>query len=135
VNQIGVFRNDDIRPNREPTQNDPGCLFHVDTNAKDVLIEALQRCLNQQGVLHGRTDFDADLRAETTRRALAFQPHLPTSGKLRADRSLPSPLKRNCPLSRNCLPTEIERRGAFDAIMLVGTPVLQFMIRAAHGIE
>ena len=51
-----MFHNDDIRPNREPTQNDPGCLFHVDTHAKDVLIEALQRCLNQQGVVYGRTD-------------------------------------------------------------------------------
>jgi hypothetical protein len=70
-----VFHNDDIRPNREPTQNDPGCLFHVGTHAKDVLIEALQRCLNQKGVVHGRTDFDAGLRAETTRRALAFQRH------------------------------------------------------------
>jgi hypothetical protein len=50
------------------------------THTKDVLIEALQRCLNQQGVVHGRTDFDAGLRAETTRRALAFQRHLPASG-------------------------------------------------------
>ena len=33
-----------------------------------------------QIVRRGRTDFDADLRAETTRRALAFQRHLPASG-------------------------------------------------------
>ena len=29
----------------------------------------------------------------------------------------------------------IERRGAFDAIMLVGTPVLQILIFAAYGTE
>src|SRR6516164_8764643 len=53
-------------------------------------------------------------------------------GKLRADRSLPSPLNVTVPFHGIAVPTEIERRGAFDAIMLVGTPVLQFLIFAAY---
>jgi hypothetical protein len=56
-------------------------------------------------------------------------------GIARPDRSLPSPLKRTVPFHGTAVPTEIERRGAFDAIMLVGTPVLQFLIVAAYGTE
>ena len=51
-------------------------------------------------------------------------PALFLSADIRKCCGLPSPFKRDCPLSRNCRQTEIERRGAFDATMLVGMPVL-----------
>jgi hypothetical protein len=64
----------------------------------------------------------------------AFEPFVTQTGSL--DLRFPQEwhpwTKSNCGIA---VPTEIERRGAFDAIMLVGALVIKFLIPGAYGTE